>query len=528
MAKAENRRLREPLVSPVLRPRLWAALIGAVASAVLVTPGYADPAPRDNRTETPETGTLPVANAAVRLPDAGARPVTSGVFQLPGELAGNATPGVSAVPAGGGDLTTKVALAQQELLRLGQEVTRLRQADSIARAQVLESEQIRQFAQQELTRAQAATDTAAATALKEAAALPPGALTSDLYKLSLLNRVQRGQTDRTDADSAARELVRARKAVETAEAGVLATQERARTTAAELAAAEKAHQDQQATVNRLLEQQRLAQSAGFGPTTGIPGGGPGSNGVIIAGGEAHPRALAAVRYALAQLGDPYVWAAEGPDAFDCSGLMWAAYRTAGADYFNLPRVAADQYYATRHRTVARSALLPGDLVFFASSSSWTSVHHVGMYIGEGKMVHAPTFGDVVRIAPVDTSRIYAATRIFGAVAEKDKPKPVKNKPVKPKPDPTKPAKPSPEPTDPGEPSPTPSDPAEPSPTPSDPTPSDPPASPGPGETPDPGGDDGGGGDGSSPPPEEEPSPAPEPEASSSAAPTASTGAAGEA
>ncbi|MGA3526475.1 NlpC/P60 family protein [Melissospora conviva] len=516
----------------MLRPRLWAALIGAVASAVLVTPGYADPAPRDNRTETPETGTLPVANAAVRLPDAGARPVTSGVFQLPGELAGNATPGVSAVPAGGGDLTTKVALAQQELLRLGQEVTRLRQADSIARAQVLESEQIRQFAQQELTRAQAATDTAAATALKEAAALPPGALTSDLYKLSLLNRLQRGQTDGPDADSAARELSRARKAAEAAEAGVLSAQERARITAAELAAAEKAHQEQQATVNRLLEQQRLAQSipaAGFGPTAGIPGGGPGSNGVIIAGGEAHPRALAAVRYALAQLGDPYVWAAEGPDAFDCSGLMWAAYRTAGADYFNLPRVAADQYYATRHRTVARSALLPGDLVFFASSSSWTSVHHVGMYIGEGKMVHAPTFGDVVRIAPVDTSRIYAATRIFGAVAEKDKPKPVKNKPVKPKPDPTKPAKPSPEPTDPVEPSPTPSDPAEPSPTPSDPTPSDPPTSPdpstGPDETPGPG-DDGGGE--SSPPPAGESSKSPEPEASSSAAPTASTGAAGEA
>ena len=141
--------------------------------------------------------------------------------------------------------------------------------------------------------------------------------------------------------------------------------------------------------------------------------------MVLAGGEAHPRALAAVRYALAQLGDPYVWAAEGPNAFDCSGLMWAAYRTAGADYFGLPRVARDQYYATRHRTVAPSALLPGDLIFFASSSSWTSVHHVGMYIGEGKMVHAPTFGDVVRIAPVDTSRIYAATRIFGAVSEQD-------------------------------------------------------------------------------------------------------------
>ncbi len=166
---------------------------------------------------------------------------------------------------------------------------------------------------------------------------------------------------------------------------MLAAHNRARTSAAEFATAEKAYQDQQTTVNRLLEQQRLAQSIPAGlSATGSPsrGANPGFEGMVLAGGEAHPRALAAVRYALAQLGDPYVWAAEGPNAFDCSGLMWAAYRSAGADYFGLPRVSRDQYYATRHRTVAPSALLPGDLLFFASSSCWTTIHHVGMYIGE--------------------------------------------------------------------------------------------------------------------------------------------------
>ena len=63
----------------------------------------------------------------------------------------------------------------------------------------------------------------------------------------------------------------------------------------------------------------------------------------------------------------------------------------------------------------RSALLPGDLIFFASGSSWQSVHHVGMYLGGGKMVHAPTTGDVVKVSTVWWSRFYAATRVYGAV-----------------------------------------------------------------------------------------------------------------
>ncbi len=157
----------------------------------------------------------------------------------------------------------------------------------------------------------------------------------------------------------------------------------------------------------------------------------------ISGMAAHPRALAAVRYALAQLGDPYKWSEEGPDQFDCSGLMWAAYRSPGADYFDLPRVSRDQYAATRGRTVPQSALLPGDLLFFASGSSWTTIHHVGMYIGNGKMVQAPTTGDVVKISVVRWSRLYAATRVIGAV-----PAPVVTNPTPP----VSPPKPTPTPT----------------------------------------------------------------------------------
>ena len=127
------------------------------------------------------------------------------------------------------------------------------------------------------------------------------------------------------------------------------------------------------------------------------------------------RVLSARDVAMRQRGDAYAYGAAGPHRFDCSGLMWAAYRSKGADYFQLPRVANDQYDATRDRTVDRSALLPGDLIFFNSGSHWSTIHHVGMYIGNGKMVHAPTSGDVVKVSTVGWTSFYRATRVFGAV-----------------------------------------------------------------------------------------------------------------
>ncbi|HEV2086953.1 MAG TPA: C40 family peptidase [Cryptosporangiaceae bacterium] len=123
-------------------------------------------------------------------------------------------------------------------------------------------------------------------------------------------------------------------------------------------------------------------------------------------------ATRAVNYALAQLGKPYVWGAEGPDTFDCSGLVQTAYATAGV---RLPRTARPQYRATP--TVSVNALLPGDLLFFATDkSNWDTIHHVGIYIGKGKMVHAPTTGDVVKISPVWWEEFFAATRVVPGVS----------------------------------------------------------------------------------------------------------------
>src|SRR5690606_14135766 len=122
----------------------------------------------------------------------------------------------------------------------------------------------------------------------------------------------------------------------------------------------------------------------------------------VNGMRAHPRAIKAVEFALRQLGKPYLWGAEGPDRYDCSGLVLAAYRSVGE---NLPRVAADQYWGTRNRLVTRSAtvaqrgLLPGDLVFFSDDPfNWRAIGHVGIYVGDGRMVHAPSSGDVVKVA----------------------------------------------------------------------------------------------------------------------------------
>jgi cell wall-associated NlpC family hydrolase len=102
-----------------------------------------------------------------------------------------------------------------------------------------------------------------------------------------------------------------------------------------------------------------------------------------------------VAFAFAQLGKPYRWAAAGPDSYDCSGLTQAAWRTAGA---HLPHNAAAQYGTTAR--VDRSRLRPGDLVFF-----YRPVTHVGIYIGNGDMIHAPEFGEDVRVAPIDSQPI---------------------------------------------------------------------------------------------------------------------------
>ncbi|MFT7837750.1 bifunctional lytic transglycosylase/C40 family peptidase [Saccharothrix sp. BKS2] len=104
--------------------------------------------------------------------------------------------------------------------------------------------------------------------------------------------------------------------------------------------------------------------------------------------------LTAINYACGMRGLPYVWGGNGPDAghagFDCSGLTKAAYAAAGME---LPRTAQTQFDAGP-RVPTGQPLLPGDLVFYGTPDN---IHHVGLYIGAGLMLNAPTFGQPVQI-----------------------------------------------------------------------------------------------------------------------------------
>jgi len=117
-------------------------------------------------------------------------------------------------------------------------------------------------------------------------------------------------------------------------------------------------------------------------------------------------AAAAVRAALAQVGKPYRWGATGPATFDCSGLTRFAYTAAG---LTLPRTSRQQWSAGRHLEVAE--LRPGALVFWAHDPADPStIHHVGMYVGQGLMVHAPHTGALVRVDALRASGYAGATR----------------------------------------------------------------------------------------------------------------------
>ena len=111
----------------------------------------------------------------------------------------------------------------------------------------------------------------------------------------------------------------------------------------------------------------------------------------------------ALRWALRVRGSPYAWGAAGPHAFDCSGLVLWAYAHVG---ISLPHLAAAQYNMGIH--IGRNQLQPGDLVFF-----YSDIGHVGLYIGNGLMVDAPDFGEVVQVQPIMWSVYVGAVRIVG-------------------------------------------------------------------------------------------------------------------
>jgi peptidoglycan DL-endopeptidase CwlO len=168
---------------------------------------------------------------------------------------------------------------------------------------------------------------------------------------------------------------------------------------AELAARRKVIDAEIKRLERLLAQAERAaaaeQSSGSSgtPTTVQAGSCPS----VSASGAA----AIAVQTACAQIGDPYVWGAAGPDAFDCSGLTQYAWGKAGV---TLTHHTGDQWDETTH--VSSSEARAGDLVFF-----YSDLHHVGLYLGNGLMVHAPRAGKPVQVSSVSYQPVAGYRRV---------------------------------------------------------------------------------------------------------------------
>ena len=149
---------------------------------------------------------------------------------------------------------------------------------------------------------------------------------------------------------------------------------------------------------RLTAQERAAVTTAIaGPTMSAPS----LADLPLAPGSA---AAVAIETALAQVGDPYVWGATGPNGFDCSGLTSFAYGAAGV---SLPHSSRAQS-GIGTRIYDPNLLQPGDLVFF-----YSPISHVGLYIGNGMMVHARTFGQPVAVTGVGLGGFQFGTRIVG-------------------------------------------------------------------------------------------------------------------
>ncbi|WP_338699649.1 NlpC/P60 family protein [Streptomyces sp. Q6] len=174
-----------------------------------------------------------------------------------------------------------------------------------------------------------------------------------------------------------------------------AKQEAAAKKAAELAAQQKA--DEEAKREAAEEAAQQEEAAGSSSDTGSSDSGSSASDSYAT------KAAKALAFAKAQEGKPYVWGATGPDSYDCSGLTQAAWKAAG---ISLPRTTWDQVeFGT---TVPLSDIQPGDLVFF-----YDDISHVGLYLGDGMMIHAPKPGAYVREESIyydGTSSIHSVVR----------------------------------------------------------------------------------------------------------------------
>jgi peptidoglycan DL-endopeptidase CwlO len=261
---------------------------------------------------------------------------------------------------------------------LDQRYDELRAATVVATTAADRAEDAQDVADAAADEALAARDAAAAaadSANAEAAAVAAEKtrLIADLARLqhisvALAERRQAGLEERARQAAAAAAEREARRQARQAAAEAAAQQ-------AAADAAEQAEQDEQDddqgddSKSSGQHKQAVPDAAPPAPGTGVP---------------------AVLAFARAQLGDPYRWGASGPSAWDCSGLTAGAWAAAGK---SLPHYSVAQY--EQSTPIRSSDLRPGDLVFWGSSSSPSSIYHVALYAGNGKIIHAPRTGKPV-------------------------------------------------------------------------------------------------------------------------------------
>ncbi|MGW3242862.1 NlpC/P60 family protein [Streptomyces sp. NPDC001070] len=222
-----------------------------------------------------------------------------------------------------------------------------------------------------------------------------------LERAGMLDRMSSRQT------AALRVLSAQQREIEQVRAETRAELDELRGTRAELARHKRTVEQRLASARQLLGRLTAAQRAavlssdGHGSADPRAGrGAAGSRSDLAPVAAPNARAARAVNFAYDSLGLPYVWGATGPSAYDCSGFTQAAWRAAGV---SLPRTTYTQINAGTR--ISRSQLEPGDLVFF-----YSGISHVGLYVGNGMMIHAPRTGDVVKLAPIDQMPFAGATR----------------------------------------------------------------------------------------------------------------------
>jgi cell wall-associated NlpC family hydrolase len=253
-------------------------------------------------------------------------------------------------------------------------------------------------ADQAVTKVQAATDEAAAA--KKAAEAAEANQASAVASIGAQRKQQISQlaTLRSTSYQVADQRQRGLEELARQRAAALAAK-KAEELRKRIAAKEAAERAEAAAEQARKDREEREEAAKHGtkppkkkpkPKIDRPDNGGGGNSSSRKGGAA------AVAFALSQLGDPYVWAATGPDSWDCSGLTMKAWKKAGVQ---LPHYSVAQYEQVRH--ISEDELRPGDLIFWAENSNDPgTIFHVAMYLGGGRMVHAPRTGRPVTIDSV--------------------------------------------------------------------------------------------------------------------------------